>query len=208
MGRRRASRATTTGRRRSDTTKRGYDEWVRDLVGRGALDRREDDRRTSRETYNGEDGPEKLLEQGYEPAMVEAMHGAGVQAIKMRGGMPLLGVGRVFGFYRFANMLALLDRKLRPDVPPEEIVGSRAFDNYAWHTDLPPGHPMVTGSQTVDFDLFAAEHSKLLVLIGMNWICTKMPDAPLDRRRPPQGHTRRRDLAPTTCRRRTRRTRS
>ncbi|HEY7380858.1 MAG TPA: molybdopterin-dependent oxidoreductase, partial [Gaiella sp.] len=25
-------------------------------------------------------------------------------------------------------------------------------------------------------DLFAAEHSKLLVLIGMNWICTKMPD--------------------------------
>ena len=57
--------------------------------------------------------------------MVEAMHGAGVQAIKMRGGMPLLGVGRVFGFYRFANMLALLDRKLRPDAPPEEIVGSR-----------------------------------------------------------------------------------
>jgi nitrate reductase alpha subunit len=90
--------------------------------------------------------------------------------------MPLLGVGRVFGFYRFANMLALLDRKLRPDAPAEEIVGSRAFDNYAWHTDLPPGHPMVTGSQTVDFDLFAAEHSKLLVLIGMNWICTKMPD--------------------------------
>ncbi len=36
---------------------------------------------------------------------------------------------------------------------------------------------MVTGSQTVDFDLFAAEHSKLLVIIGMNWICTKMPDA-------------------------------
>ena len=35
------------------------------------------------------------------------MHGAGVQAIKMRGGMPLLGVGRIFGFYRFANMMAL-----------------------------------------------------------------------------------------------------
>ncbi len=35
----------------------------------------------------------------------------------------------------------------------------------------------MTGSQTVDFDLFGVEHSKLIVLIGMNWICTKMPDA-------------------------------
>jgi nitrate reductase / nitrite oxidoreductase, alpha subunit len=105
------------------------------------------------------------------------MHGAGVQAIKMRGGMPLLGVGRVFGFYRFANMLALLDRRLRPRAAREEITGSRAFDNYAWHTDLPPGHPMVTGSQTVDFDLFATEYARLIVVIGMNWTCTKMPDA-------------------------------
>jgi len=163
------------GTPRMDTTRRGYDEWVQVswvealTAAAGAI-------RNVAETYTGEAGAEKLLEQGYEPAMVEAMHGAGVQAIKMRGGMPLLGVGRVFGFYRFANMLALLDRKVRPDVPQAEIVGSRAFDNYAWHTDLPPGHPMVTGSQTVDFDLFAAEHSKLLVVIGMNWICTKMPD--------------------------------
>ncbi|MGH3143813.1 MAG: molybdopterin-dependent oxidoreductase, partial [Gaiellales bacterium] len=163
------------GTPRSDTTKRGYDEWLQ-ISWDEALSIAAKTLANVAETYNGEDGTEKLLEQGYEPAMVEAMHGAGVQAIKMRGGMPLLGVGRVFGFYRFANMLALLDRKLRPDVPQEEILGSRAFDNYAWHTDLPPGHPMVTGSQTVDFDLFAAEHSKLLVLIGMNWICTKMPD--------------------------------
>jgi nitrate reductase alpha subunit len=158
-----------------DTTKRGYDTFVRiswaeavDIAARAIAD--------VARAYNGEEGAERLLEQGYEPAMVETMHGAGVQAIKMRGGMPLLGPGRVFGFYRFANMLALLDRKLRPDALPEEIVGSRSFDNYAWHTDLPPGHPMVTGSQTVDADLFAAEHAKLLVIIGMNWICTKMPD--------------------------------
>ncbi|MEW6581570.1 MAG: molybdopterin-dependent oxidoreductase [Actinomycetota bacterium] len=158
-----------------DRTVRGHDKWVRvgwDEATAMAAKVIADVART----YNGEEGKKKLLAQGYEPAMVEAMHGAGVQAIKMRGGMPLLGVGRVFGFYRFANMLALLDRKLRPDVPAEEIVGSRAFDNYAWHTDLPPGHPMVTGSQTVDVDLFAAEHAKLVLLIGMNWICTKMPD--------------------------------
>ncbi|MBM4421726.1 MAG: molybdopterin oxidoreductase, partial [Chloroflexi bacterium] len=158
-----------------DTTLRGTDDWVRiswDEATRIAAATIADVARA----FNGEEGAAKLLEQGYDPDMVEAMHGAGVQAIKMRGGMPLLGIGRIFGFYRFANMLALLDRKLRPDVPEEEILGSRAFDNYAWHTDLPPGHPMVTGSQTVDFDLFAAEHSKLLVIIGMNWICTKMPD--------------------------------
>ena len=140
--------------------------------------------------------------------MVEAMHGAGVQVIKMRGGMPLLGVGRVFGFYRFANMLALLDRKLRPDVPDDEIVGSRAFDNYAWHTDLPARATRWSpGSQTVDFDLFAVEHSKLLVLIGMNWICTKMPDGTGSAT---QGSRARGSSSspPTTCRPRTRRTRS
>ena len=163
------------GTPRSDMSKRGYDEWLA-IPWDEAFAIAAKTMQNVAETYNGEEGSEKLLEQGYEPAMVEATHGSGVQVIKMRGGMPLLGIGRVFGFYRFANMLALLDRKLRPDVPQEEILGSRAFDNYAWHTDLPPGHPMVTGSQTVDFDLFAAEHSKLLVLIGMNWICTKMPD--------------------------------
>jgi nitrate reductase alpha subunit len=158
-----------------DTTLRGSDEWVRISWDEAAKIAARSIENVAT-AYNGEDGKQKLLDQGYAPEMVDAMHGAGVQAIKMRGGMPLLGVGRIFGFYRFANMLALLDRKLRPDVPQAEIVGSRAFDNYAWHTDLPPGHPMVTGSQTVDFDLFAAEYSDLLVIIGMNWICTKMPD--------------------------------
>jgi nitrate reductase alpha subunit len=158
-----------------DTTKRGTDRFLR-IGWDEAVDIAARTIENVAASYNGPEGSALLEQQGYEPAMVEAMHGAGVQAIKMRGGMPLLGAGRVFGFYRFANMLALLDRKLRPDVPPEEILGSRAFDNYAWHTDLPPGHPMVTGSQTVDVDLFAAEHAELVLIIGMNWICTKMPD--------------------------------
>src|SRR5512140_3604626 len=36
---------------------------------------------------------------------------------------------------------------------------------------------MVTGQQTVEFDLNAVEHCKTLVVWGMNWITTKMPDA-------------------------------
>ncbi len=163
------------GTPKSDTTLRGSDDWIR-LEWAEATSIAAKTLENVARTYNGAEGAARLREQGYHPEMVEAMHGAGVQAIKMRGGMPLLGIGRIFGFYRFANMLALLDAKVRPEAKPDEIVGSRAFDNYAWHTDLPPGHPMVTGSQTVDFDLFATEHADLLLIIGMNWICTKMPD--------------------------------
>jgi nitrate reductase alpha subunit len=36
---------------------------------------------------------------------------------------------------------------------------------------------MVTGQQTVEFDLHAVEHANTVVVWGMNWICTKMPDA-------------------------------
>jgi nitrate reductase alpha subunit len=158
-----------------DTRVRGRDSWLR-ISWDEALGIAAQTLQNVAETYTGDEGAQKLLEQGYEEDMVGAMKGAGVQAIKMRGGMPLLGAGRVFGFYRFANMLALLDAKVRPNAADDEIVGSRAFDNYAWHTDLPPGHPMVTGSQTVDFDLFSTEQADLVVLIGMNWICTKMPD--------------------------------
>ncbi|MCC7356429.1 MAG: molybdopterin-dependent oxidoreductase, partial [Candidatus Doudnabacteria bacterium] len=55
--------------------------------------------------------------------------------------------------------------------------GARGWDSYSWHTDLPPGHPMVTGAQTNDFDLFSTEHAKLIIPWGMNWITTKMPDS-------------------------------
>ena len=108
--------------------------------------------------------------------MNEAMQGSGVQAIKMRGGMPLLGAGRVFGFYRFANMLALLDRKLRLEAPPDEILGSRGFDNYAWHTDLPPGTRWSPAARPSTSICSPSSMPLIVLIIGMNWICTKMPD--------------------------------
>lgn len=127
-------------------------------------------------TYSGGPGARRLRAQGYDEAMIGALDGAGTQTIKLRGGMAFLGATRVYGLYRFANMLALLDAKLR-GVAPEQAHGGRGWDSYSWHTDLPPGHPMVTGAQTNDFDLFAAERSKLLLAWGMNWITTKMPDS-------------------------------
>ena len=108
--------------------------------------------------------------------MVDAAGGIGTQVMKFRGGMPPLGMTRVFAQYRLANAMALLDDKIR-GAGREGSVGARGWDNYSWHTDLPPGHPMVTGQQTVDFDLCAVEHAKLVLVWGMNWITTKMPDA-------------------------------
>jgi nitrate reductase alpha subunit len=128
------------------------------------------------ETYTGDEGKRRLKEQHYDEVTIEATQGAGTQVLKFRGGMPLLGITRVFGLYRFANSMALLDSQIR-GVGPDKALGGRGFDNYSWHTDLPPGHPMVTGQQTVEFDLSAVEHAKTVVVWGMNWITTKMPDA-------------------------------
>src|SRR5581483_9987512 len=128
------------------------------------------------ETYNGEEGQRRLRAQGYQDEVVAATQGVGTQVLKFRGGMPLLGLTRVFGMYRLANSMALLDAKLR-GVAPEQALGARGFDNYSWHTDLPPGHPMVTGQQTVEFDLSSVELCRTLVIWGMNWVTTKMPDA-------------------------------
>ncbi|MBI1950020.1 MAG: molybdopterin-dependent oxidoreductase, partial [Acidobacteria bacterium] len=154
---------------------RARDEWVRvtheeaaDCVAKALVN--------IATTYNGEAGQAKLKAQGYEEEVVAATKGAGVQVLKFRGGMPLLGITRVFGLYRMANSMALLDAKLR-NVDPSKAMGGRGWDNYSWHTDLPPGHPMVTGQQTVDVDLSAVEHSEIVVVWGMNWITTKMPDA-------------------------------
>ena len=127
------------------------------------------------ETYSGEEGMERLRAQGYMEETIQTTHGAGTQVLKFRGGMPLLGMTRIFGHYRMANSMALLDAKIR-GVGPDQALGGRGFDNYSWHTDLPPGHPMVTGQQTVEWDLNSIEHARIGVIWGMNWICTKMPD--------------------------------
>lgn len=128
------------------------------------------------ETYTGDEGMRRLKEQHYDEATIEATNGIGTQVMKFRGGMPLLGMTRVFGMYRMANSIALLDAKIR-NVGADQAVGGKGFDNYSWHTDLPPGHPMVTGQQTVEFDLNSVEQAKTVVVWGMNWITTKMPDA-------------------------------
>lgn len=164
-----------TGRPPAELFQRARDEWRRvtheeaaGFVARTLVN--------IAQTYSGEEGAALLRAQGYDEEMIEVMRGAGVQAMKFRGGMPLLGITRVFSLYRMANSMALLDAHVR-GVSPEEAVGARGFDNYSWHTDLPPGHPMVTGQQTVEWDLSSIEHARMAVVWGMNWICTKMPDS-------------------------------
>jgi nitrate reductase alpha subunit len=163
-----------TGKPPEKYFQRGKDKWIKvsheeayELVAKAIMN--------IAETYSGERGMEYLRKQGYDPASIEAMQGAGTQVLKLRGGMPLLGVTRIFGLARLANMMALLDNYIRK-TGPDKALGARHLDSYSWHTDLPPGHPMVTGQQTVDFDLSMAEKSKLITLWGMNWISTKMPD--------------------------------
>ncbi|MBI3974471.1 MAG: molybdopterin-dependent oxidoreductase [Chloroflexi bacterium] len=168
-------RDAATGRPPQPYFQRGKDEWVKlpwdeafALVAKATVD--------IATTYTGADGIARLQAQGYDEAMVARQGGIGTQVLKYRGGMPFLGATRIMGFYRFANMLALLDARLR-GVGPEAAVGGRVWDSYTWHTDLPPGHPLVTGHQTVEFELFTAENADLITLWGMNWICTKMPDS-------------------------------
>jgi nitrate reductase alpha subunit len=168
-------RDPATGRGDEKYFQRGKDSWVRvewdeayDYAARGLLN--------ISTTYSGEQGAALLKAQDYDEAMIEAMEGAGTQTVKIRGGMAFLGATRIFGLYRFANLLALADDAIR-GVGPDKAVGARGWDSYSWHTDLPPGHPMVTGSQTNDFDLFSVEHSNVAIVWGMNWITTKMPDS-------------------------------
>jgi len=163
------------GRPPAQYFRRGWDGWLKatwdeatDIVARTL--------KNVAETYSGEAGARRLAAQHYDPESIGAMGGAGTQCLKFRGGMPLLGVTRVMALYRLAGSLALLDASVRK-VGPDTALGGRGWDNYSWHTDLPPGHTMVTGTQTVEFDLHAVERAKLVLVWGMNWITTKMPDA-------------------------------
>ncbi len=154
---------------------RGRDSWVK-VTWEEAFDLEAKAIDNIARAYTGEEGKKALLAQGYDPAMVDAMEGAGIRSVKMRGGMPALGITRIQAQYRLANMLALLDSKIRT-VGPDKAKGATGWDNYTWHTDLPPGHPMVTGQQTNDFDLVNTEYSNFIISWGMNWITTKMPDS-------------------------------
>ena len=154
--------------------KRGEDTWVRASWDEASAYMAKSLINVSK-VYSGPEGAKKLTRQGYDPAMVEKVHGHGTQVVKVRGGMALLGATRIFGLYRFSNMLALLDAHVQ-GLGPDKAKGAVGWDSYSWHTDLPPGHPMVHGQQTVDFDLFSVEHANEILVWGMNWITTKMPD--------------------------------
>lgn len=126
--------------------------------------------------YSGETGKRILLEEGYQPEMVEAMEGAGTRTFKLRGGMGLLGVTGKYGMYRASNMLALLDVYVR-NVPPEEAKGGRNWSNYTWHGDQAPGFPFVHGLQASDVDFNEMRHAKLHIQVGKNLIENKRADA-------------------------------
>ena len=166
-----------TGRPPAQYFDRGLDTWetvswpqVFDYTARGLLD--------IVATYQGAAGQAKLLAQGYHRDMVDATHGSGAMVCKLRAGMPLGGVTRLHGLYRFAGMLALSDEaEAAREVPPRQPYGARGWSNYDWHGDLPPGHPMVTGVQTFDPDLNDFRHSKLLIFVGKNMVENKMADA-------------------------------
>jgi len=128
------------------------------------------------ERYSGEDGKARLLAQGYQPEMVEAMGDAGTRTIKMRGGMGLLGVIGKYGMYRLNNSLALLDAAIRR-VGPKDAKAGRNWSNYTWHGDQAPGHPWVHGLQASDCDFNDLRFSKLIIMDGKNLVENKLTDS-------------------------------
>lgn len=127
-------------------------------------------------TYSGKEGEERLKKDGYEKEMIDACHEAGTRTLKLRGGMGLLGVMGKYGMYRWSNMLALVDQKVR-GVSEKEALGGRLWSNYTWHGDQAPGHPFVHGLQTSDCDFNDMRHAKLHIGCGKNLVENKMSDS-------------------------------
>ncbi|MBI4455296.1 MAG: molybdopterin-dependent oxidoreductase [Acidobacteria bacterium] len=126
--------------------------------------------------YSGEEGKKRLLAQGYQPEMIDAMGGAGTRCIKTRGGMGLLGVLGKYGMYRLNNSLALLDARIR-GVSADKALGGRNWSNYTWHGDQAPGHPWVHGLQASDCDFNDLRYSKLIIMDGKNLVENKLADS-------------------------------
>ena len=168
-------RDPATGAAPPELMRRGWDSWVKVSHAEAAAYHAKTLLNIA-QSYSGDDGKKRLLAQGYDPDMVDVVGGAGTRVMKFRGGMAKQGAIRIFGCFRMANAMGLLDSHVRK-VPEEEAKGAGTWDSYSFHTDLPPGHPMVTGEQTNDFELFDTENAKVIVAWGMNWITTKMPDS-------------------------------
>ena len=168
-------RDPVTGAAPKELMRRGWDSWVK-VSHEEAVAYHAKTLMNIAQTYSGEDGTKRLLAQGYDPDMVAPAGGAGTRVMKFRGGMAKQGAIRIFGNFRMGNSMALLDQFVRK-APEEKAMGSGSWDSYAFHTDLPPGHPMGTGDQTNDFELFDVENANVILVWGMNWITTKMPDS-------------------------------
>ncbi len=128
------------------------------------------------ETYSGKAGKRRLLADGYDPLMLTPWQESGVRTIKMGSNLPLHGLVGKFGMYRLANMLALLDAKVR-GVGPDEAKGARDWNEYTWRGDQAPGTPFATGLQTSDTDLNDLRFTKFALQIGKNLVENKMADS-------------------------------
>jgi len=126
--------------------------------------------------YSSPEGVRLLKSQGYPEEMLEAMHGAGTQTIKCRGGMGVLGFIGKYGLYRFSNMLALVDSHVRK-VDEKKALGGRKWSNYTWHGDQAPGFPFVHGLQNADCDMNDLRNSKLHIQVGKNLVENKMTES-------------------------------
>ncbi|MCP5522307.1 MAG: molybdopterin-dependent oxidoreductase [Verrucomicrobiales bacterium] len=126
--------------------------------------------------YSGEEGAQRLAEQGYPPEMIEDMGGAGTRTMKCRGGMGLLGVMGKYGMYRLSNSLALLDVQVR-GVGEDQARGGRNWSNYTWHGDQAPGQPWVHGLQNSECDFNDHRFSKLIIMNGKNLVENKITDS-------------------------------
>ena len=154
---------------------RGNDAFVRmsweqvwDYVARGML--------AVAETYSGDDGKRRLMEDGYEPEMLTHWKGAGTRTMKIGSNLPLHGLVGKFGLFRFANMTGLIDHHVR-GVDADEALGAREWTEYTWRGDQAPGQPFVHGLQTSDCDMNDMRFSRLSIQIGKNLIENKMADS-------------------------------
>lgn len=127
-------------------------------------------------TYSGDEGKGRLVQDGYDPIMIDQVQGAGTRLIKIGSNLPMHGIVGKFGIYRLANMLALLDHQVR-GVPPEQARGARDWNEYTWRGDQAPGHPFVHGLQASDMDMNDLRFSKLVIQCGKNLIENKMPES-------------------------------
>ncbi|MCZ2154281.1 MAG: molybdopterin-dependent oxidoreductase [Bryobacterales bacterium] len=128
-------------------------------------------------TYSGDEGRRRLLERdGYEPEMLEHWDEAGTRTMKFGSSLPPHGVAGKFGPFRFANMLALLDAKVR-GAGTDHAAGGRGWSEYTWRGDQAPGFPFVHGLQSTETDFNDLRNSRLIVMVGKNLVENKMADS-------------------------------